>query len=134
MAAAPDVTTPDDICSSPGDPRVDSFHRDPTVVVMEWTEDVKGPQSLREDVDLTGYSPEEIRSHTIRYNAWMKDLQKHLSDGRYVVVRGWKPDATTTWDVNSISRFKGAMEQSVEFQGEREILVYELYSCLYLFI
>jgi hypothetical protein len=116
MARAPDVTFPNDIRSVPGDPRVASFEQDPILVVMEWTDDLRGPISTR-DASLYGYTAEEIQKHKIRYEAWYQELENHLAAGRYVIIRGWNPDNETTWDENSISRFKGPMNQVIEYQG-----------------
>jgi len=108
MAQAPDITFPDDIRSIPGDPRVASFEQDPILVVMEWTDDLRGPTSTG-DSSLYGYTAEEIQKHTKLYEAWYQELENHMAAGRYVIICGWEPDSKTTWDEDSISRFKGPM-------------------------
>jgi hypothetical protein len=117
MSQAPDVTDPTCIHSIPNDPRVDRFKNDPAVVVMHWTPDLRGPQSCNADDDLLGHSKEAVAEHLHKYTAWLEKLQRHLAAARYVIVRGWFPDAETTWDVGSISRLKGDMNQHIEFQG-----------------
>ena|ERR1700677_1829608 len=117
MAACPDVTIPDDIRSTPGDDRVSRFNEDPLLVVVEWTDDLKGPQSTRVDADIGGYTQQEIEEHRTKYDAWMGIVYEHLAAGRLVVVRGWNPEATTIWDSHSISKFKGSMDQLIEYQG-----------------
>jgi hypothetical protein len=117
MATAPDITTPDHIYSIPGDPRVENFRNDPPLVVMEWTDELRRPKSTRDDVDITGYTAEELRTHQEKYDAWMETLRGHLTAARYVVICGWNPNETITWDVRSISKFKGSMDQKVEYQG-----------------
>jgi hypothetical protein len=117
MSKAPDVTDPDDIRGLPDDPQVDQFKNDPVLVVMHWTPDLKGPQSLNADDDLLGHPKEAVAEHYRKYTAWLDELNWHLSSGRYVVVRDWFPDAQTTWDIGSISKFKGDMHQKVQFQG-----------------
>jgi hypothetical protein len=117
MSEAPDVTDPDEILSSPGDPRVARFEKDPAVVVMEWTPDLRGPRPSSSDDDLLGHPGEAIAEHTAKYSEWLGEIQKHLGDARYVIVRGWLPDATTNWDVASIAKFKGAMDQKIQIQG-----------------
>lgn len=116
MASAPDVTIPTDIRASPGDPRVDSFKKNPAVVVMYWTEDLHVPQ-LADDPDLYGYNPEAVAACNRRYDAWMDKLNDNLAKGRYVAVRGWETDSSTVWDPRSITAFKGALSQSIEYQG-----------------
>jgi hypothetical protein len=117
MASAPDVTNPEDIRATPGDKRLESFNADPVVVVVHWTDDLQSPQSTRSDFEVTGFNQTEIDTHREKYEAWLQVIETHLAAGRIVVVRGWKPNATTTWDVASISKFKGSMSQLVEYQG-----------------
>jgi hypothetical protein len=117
MSQAPDVTDPTRILSIPEDPRVGRFDNDPAVVVMHWTPDLWGPQPSSVDDDLLGYSKEAVAEHLHKYTTWLNELQRHLAAARYVIVRHWCPNAETTWDVGSISRFKGDMNQHIEFQG-----------------
>jgi hypothetical protein len=117
MSQALDVTIPEHICAIPGDPRVDSFIKNPVLVRMEWTDELKGPRSNRPDVDLTGYNKEEEEAHKIKYSAWMDELQGHMAAGRNVVVGGWRPDLRTTWDIDSIAKYKGSTRQMIEYQG-----------------
>ncbi|KIM72795.1 hypothetical protein PILCRDRAFT_93306 [Piloderma croceum F 1598] len=116
MSQAPDVTDPDQIRSSPGDARVDRFEKDPAVVVMEWTPDLRGPQPSSSDDDLLGYNSEAVVKHVAKYSEWLNQLQRHLAAARYVIVRNWIPNARTNWDVGSIGKFKGCMDQVVQVQ------------------
>jgi hypothetical protein len=117
MSQAPDVTDPDDIHSSPGDPRVDRFEADPCVAVMEWTPDLRGPRTSGSDDDLLGHSGEAVAEHNARYSEWLRQCRKHLGSARHIIVRGWLPNSTTNWDVASIAKFKGAMDQEIQIQG-----------------
>jgi hypothetical protein len=117
MSRAPDITLPDDIRSEPTDPRVKSFHDDPVLIVMQWTDELRGPISTG-DEDLVGYTPEAIEAHNSRYKTWLDTLLGHIACGRYVAVRGWRPDATTSWDVPSVSKFKGSVTQQIQYQGK----------------
>jgi len=117
MSQAPDVTDPDQILGSTGDPRVDRFEKDPTVVVMEWTADLQGPQPSSSNDDLLGYTREAVAEHIGKYSKWLHELQMHLAAARYVIVRNWFPNAKANWDVGSIAKFKGSMEQKIQFQG-----------------
>jgi hypothetical protein len=117
MSQAPDVTIPEQISAIPGDPRVNSFIKDPTLVIMEWTDELKGPESNSPDVDITGYSKEEEEAHQMKYNLWMAELERNLAAGRTVVVRGWHPNSKITWVADSIAKFKGSMDQKIEYQG-----------------
>jgi hypothetical protein len=117
MSRAPDITLPDDIRSEPNDPRVDSFHNDPVLVVMQWTDELKGPMSTG-DEDLVGYTPDAVETHNRLYKAWLDTLLGHISCGRYVAVRGWRPNATISWDVSSVSKFKGSTNQQIQYQGK----------------
>jgi len=117
MSRAPDITLPADIRSEPADPRVNSFHNDPVLIVMEWTDELKGPISTG-DEDLVGHAPEKIETHNRLYKAWLNDMQGHMSCGRSVAVRGWRPNTTTSWDVSSVSKLKGSTDQQIQYQGK----------------
>jgi hypothetical protein len=117
MSEAPDVTNPEEILYSPGNLWVDRFENDPAVVVMEWTPDLRGPTPLSSDDDLLSHSREAIAEHTAKYSEWLSRGQKHLRAAWYIIVRGWFPDAKTDWDVASIAKFKGAMDQKIQIQG-----------------
>jgi hypothetical protein len=126
MAAAPDITIPDDIRSAPGDPRVQTFQTDPVLIVMDWPDELKGCPS-DSDADLFGLTEKQKAVARDCYAAWINQVNMHLAAGRYVAVRGWEPDCKTYWDVSSIARFKGSMDQKIQYQGKNSSLIVLLF-------
>lgn len=118
MSQAPDVTDPDQIHSSPGNAWVDWFEKDPAVVVMEWTPDLRGLRPSSSDDDLLGYNSEAVAEHVAKYLEWLNQLQRHLAVAWYVIVHNWFPNVQTNWDVRSVSKFKHCMDQEVQVQGK----------------
>jgi hypothetical protein len=119
MADAPDISTPDTIRGKTDDPRVQNFIDDPVLVVVHWTDDLRAPTRTvpNRDYDLEGHLPSEIAEHQTKLDEFIATIDTNLAQGRYVVVRGWTPECTTTWDIRSIEKFKGSMNQLVEYQG-----------------
>ena len=58
-----------------------------------------------------------------RLQAWLQVINTHLAAGRVVIVRGWRPSVTTTWDAASISKFKGSTHQLIEYQGMHPVFI-----------
>lgn len=53
----------------------------------------------------------------------MEEIQKHMRDGKYVLVRGWRPDQNVYWSKQSIKTFKGSMGRKVDFQSKYRIIL-----------
>jgi len=117
MSEAPDVTNPDEILCSPGNLWVNRFKNDPAMVVIEWTPHLRGPKPSSSDDDLLSHSREAIPEHTAKYSEWLSQSKKYLRAARYVIICGWLPNVKTNWDIVSIAKFKGAMDQKIQIQG-----------------
>jgi hypothetical protein len=58
-----------------------------------------------------------MAEHVAKYSEWLDQLQRHLAAAQYVIVRNWFPNAQTNWDVGSIAKYKGCMDQVIQIQG-----------------
>lgn len=45
-------------------------------------------------------------------------IRTNLAQGRYVIVRGWRPAIDMAWDDAAVEAFKGPLVQGVEYEGK----------------
>lgn len=112
MAQSADVTDPDE----PKFPPDSNLVNDLIVTLLYDTTLLHhDPSSL--DLLSPVHNSTKARQAAEAHQQFMDRLRLYMVQGKYVLVRGWNPDLTVTWDTKSIQALKGSCNQQVEYQG-----------------
>lgn len=113
-----DVSDPDNPIFPHGHKTVDI---DKYVVAMLYHPDDFSPGEINLDTLLYG-SPhvKRVSKKAAQLKDFVNDLRRYISQGQYVIVRGWKPAFSTAWDEAAIQAFKGTLKQSVDYHGAHD--------------
>lgn len=117
MARSTDATYPDDPLLATG---VTSFMVDEVVAAVVYDNTLF--QCSLVDGDLFSASPSEhSKKASEAHSKFLLEVRKLMSQGKYVLIRGWRPQHDIYWSKESISEFKGSMGRKIEFQGRSKL-------------
>jgi hypothetical protein len=117
MANAPDVTDPDHPISKAGDPRLETHLHNPVVVVLHWDTPYLGGLQYSVFAAAIGHTNTFKDMVAEAYKEFIRKLRYHLACGRYVIVRGYRPQHKVMWDRGSVETLKGSLDQEIDYQG-----------------